>query len=370
MRVLHLTTHTNIGGITVYIKRLVRPLQQLGTETWVLSSGGEKTEAMHTEGAHVLELPIKTKNIFHPKLWLALPRLVTILKHNKIDLIHAHTRVTQVWGAVASRLTGIPLVTTCHGFYKPKLGRKLFPCWGKKVVAISSMVSEHLAKDFNLPQDRIRLIYNAVNIPELEAEIAGKDSAKIKKAYGFSPEDPVVGIIARMVNDKGHDSLIRAVPFLKKRFPNIRILLVGEGKFKPELERITAELKLENHVRFCGNVPDITEPLAAMDVFTLPATWREGFGLSLIEAMACRKPVVVTNVWSLNTLIQDRETGLIVEPKQAEALANGLAELIADKTLREKVGQAGYAMVWKEFSIDRMAAEMNGLYKEVVPGKS
>ncbi|MCM8776053.1 MAG: glycosyltransferase, partial [Candidatus Omnitrophica bacterium] len=103
--------------------------------------------------------------------------------------------------------------------------------------------------------------------------------------------------------------------------PAVRLLIVGDGREKDTLKKLIGELSLEDRIVFTGNLSDVSKPLAAMDVFALPATWREGFGLSIIEAMACRKPVIVTNIWALNSLVQNYETGILVEPRNVKELA-------------------------------------------------
>ncbi len=366
MRVLHLTTHLNIGGITTYIERLIIPFKSIRIETFVFSSGGERSDAMNQKGAVTFELPIRTKNELHPKLWKALPALLRIIRENKIDILHAHTRITQVLAVIAGKCAGIPVATTCHGFYKKRLGRRLFPAWGDCAIGISQSVSDQLARDFHVPDDKVKTIYNAVDLDDLDAAYRRHDPDQVRSEYGFRPQDQVVGIVARLVEDKGHEYLIRAVPLLQKEFPNIKILVVGDGRYRLHLEQQVTEMDLKSQIIFCGNVGDITKPLSAINVFALPATWREGFGLSIVEAMACYKPTIVTNIWSLNMLIQDGVTGLMVEPKKIEPLAEAIASLLRDPEKTCAMTQRARKMVEELFSISRMAQEIHEVYKSLV----
>lgn len=366
MRVLHLNTHLNTGGITTYILKLVGPLKKVGVETLVLSSGGSCSDFFRDAGAVTFELSIKTKSELDPRLLVALPRLLRIIRENKIDILHAHTRITQVMAAGAGWIAKIPVVTTCHGFYKRRLGRLLFPAWGKRTIAISQGVAKHLVRDFHVPEEKIRTVNNGVNLEEMDRNYARHSSEIAKVFYGFGEKDPVVGIVARMVEDKGHEYLIRAIPNLQKQFPRIRALIVGDGRHRPVLEKLVKELKLQSQVVFTGNVTDVTQPLAAMDIFSLPATWREGFGLSIVEAMACHKPVIVSNIWSLNALIQDNETGILIEPKQIDPLVEAITRLLKNPEESQAMGSRARKMVEKSFSIDRMAREIHQVYAEVV----
>ena len=193
MKVLHLTTHLNVGGITTYILKLIKPLKTLGIETAVLSSGGECTPQFRERGAKIFELPIRTKNELHPKLYLNLPKIKKIIAEEKIDILHAHTRITQVMAYWLSKFFGIPVVTTCHGFYKTRLGRRILPAWGDLAIAISPSVGDSLFKDFFLALSKIRIVNNGVDIQEIDAAFATQNQFEAKVSYGFQAADPVVG---------------------------------------------------------------------------------------------------------------------------------------------------------------------------------
>ncbi len=365
MNVLHLTTHLNVGGITTYIYRLIKPLKKLGVETFVLSSGGNCSGEFTGHGAKTFELSIRTKNVLNPKIYFNLPAVKKIILENKIDLIHAHTRITQVMAFCLEKMTGVPFVTTCHGYYKRRIGRRLLPAWGKCAIAISDGVAEHLTRDFGLSESRVRLISNAVDLEELQSSFARHNAHDAKLSYGFKPGDPVIGSIGRLVADKGHEYLIRAVPLLIPEFPSLRVLIVGDGPFRDELKELVRHLHLESHVVFTGSLKDITQALAATDIFAFPATWREGFGLSIVEAMACGKPVIVSNIWSLNTLIQDGVTGILIPPKAIEPITAAIKRLLNNKEERTRMSETGKAMVEKLFSIHRMAREIHDLYGKI-----
>ncbi len=366
MRVLHLTTHLNIGGITTYILKLVPHFKKRGIETYVLSGGGTCSELFREKGARVLELPIKTKSELSPKIYLSLPALFKIIREEKIDIIHAHTRVTQVMAGFARVFLGTPVVTTCHGYYKRRLGRKIFPLWGHQTIAISQGVADHLLQDFKLAPDRVVMVNNGVDFEDLDACHAEMPGDAAKESYGFSASDPVLGIVARIVEDKGHEYLIRALAMLKPSFPTIRALIVGDGRHAGYLKKLTAELGLEKNIIFTGNVEDISRPVSAMDIFALPAIWREGFGLSIVEAMAFRKPVIVSNIWALNSLIENNVTGILIEPKQVEPLAGAVRFLLENPKEAQRIGNTAREMAQKSFTVGRMADEIRQVYEKVL----
>ncbi len=366
-RVLHLTTHLNIGGITSYIKLVTHEMKKMDYQFYVGSSGGTQEPYLEENGVKSIRLNIKTKSELSPKVYLSIAPLIHVIRKEKIDLIHAHTRVTQVLAWWVKRLTGIPYITTCHGFYKTRFGRRLMPAWGDRVIAISNPVADSLIRDFKVNPKKVTTIFNAIDIDELSERFNQKNRNKIRAELGLSPDCKVLGIVARIVEDKGHEYFLRAAQKLVlESFPSLKILIVGEGPFMKRARTLVKQLNLESAVIFLGNIQDVTYALVVIDVFILPAIWREGFGLSIIEAMAVSKPVIVTNIWSLNELITNRVNGLLVEPRDVDGLAMAIQELLSDERLRESVAQNGSKMVKKEFSIPQMASRVGQIYEAVV----
>ena len=368
MKILHLTTHLNRGGISKYILSVGIDFVKKGHEVFVCSSGGEMDEEFKVAGIKQKILPIKTKSELNPKLYWFLPNVIRWVREQKIDVIHAHTRITQVIADWVFHLTRIPYVTTAHGFYKRRLGRRLLPAWGLRTIAISEAVGADLHETHRLTANQIRVIYNGLDLIELVNNFLKYQPRKVREEYCFSEHDYVGGIIARLVPDKGHEFLIRALKSLENEFPHLRLLIIGDGKHRSYLENLSNKLGLTDRIYFTGNLKDVAKPLAAIDLFVLPAVWREGFGLSIVEAMACQKPVVVTNIWALNTLIQNRVNGILVEPRDTEDLARAIRLFITDLALSKKIGIAGQETAHVRFSIDRMVQELETVYEEVLNG--
>lgn len=366
MKILHLTTHLNRGGISIYILTVGAGLRAKGHEIFVVSAGGEMEQEFQESGLHVKNFEIQTKSELSPKIYRALPHLVRWIKEEKIELIHAHTRVTQVAAFWIHCLTGIPFVTTAHGFYKRRLGRRILPAWGERVIAISDAVGTDLRELHRVPLDRVKVIYNGLDLQGLLHRFSSYNPVTVRNEYGIPLDSPVVGVTARLVPDKGHEYLIRAVKALESDIFNLKLLIVGDGRYRNELEILVRRLELENRVVFTGNIQDVSKPLAAMDVFVLPAVWREGFGLSIAEAMTCQKPVIVTNIWALNTLIQDRANGVLVEPRNVEQLADAIRFMLKNRDFRETIGKTGQKTAQERFSLDRMVHELESVYEEVL----
>ena len=163
MRVLFLTTHLNTGGITSYLLTLSKGLIKKGHHVHIAASGGNREEDFRNLGASVLNLDIKTKSELNPKIYLALRSLKKYTIEQKIDVIHSHTRVTQVMGRLLQKTTGRAFVSTCHGFFKPKFSRRIFPCWGDGVIAISPAVKDHLINDFHVAKEKVFVVENGLD---------------------------------------------------------------------------------------------------------------------------------------------------------------------------------------------------------------
>lgn len=366
MKILHLTTHLNTGGITSYILGVGEAMAKDGHEISVLSSGGEKEPVYEAAGIKVYSFLPKTKNVLNLRLWASLPRLARLIKEKRFDLLHAHTRVTQVLASAASRLTGTPMITTAHGYYKPRFGRRLFGGWGTRVVAISQLVAEELEKSHKLPPSKIRVIFNAIDVPKFKARLLEKDPSALRKSLNLGEKTFVIGCISRLVKDKGHDVLIRAVAELKKKNNDVALLIVGEGRERKSLETLARKLGIQKNVFICPSEPDVTRILSIIDVFAHPATFREGFGLAMLEAMIAKVPIVASNIWAIHSIIRDRVNGFLVEPKNVKQLAETLQYVKDHPDLAESFAQNAYQMASQSYSMDRMARELETVYAEAV----
>lgn len=364
LKILHLATHFNVGGIASYILLLGAGMVGRGHEVWVATSGGNLTQEAQDRGLRCVQFPIRTKNEFHPKLFWALPGLVRLVKKEKFDLIHAHTRVAQVLANFISKLSGIPYITTAHGFYKRRLSRRIFPAWGKRVVAVSALVAEELEKTHKVPKAKVRIVPNAMDVEAFQAKLRRKDPVALRHQFGIENGAFVIGNISRLVGDKGHAYLVEAAARFFKKHKNIFLLIIGDGRERPRLEKLIKKRGLQNHTRLVASTLDVTEPLSVFDAFVHPATFREGFGLSMIEAMVAGIPVVATDIWAVNSIIRNRVNGFLVKPKSAEEIAEALSFILENPQTTSAIAENGRALVKQSYSIERLLDEMETVYTE------
>jgi len=363
MKVLLITTHLNIGGISSYLLSLSKGLKAKGHEVYLASSGGEMVEQFKKEGISYIPIPIKTKAEISPKILLSLFQLTKIVREEEIDVIHANTRVTQVLACLLSKSMHKPFVSTCHGFFKKRLFRRLFPCWGKKVIAISESVRDHLIQDFHREEKNIKVIHNGIDIEKFKPQSHKATKSQMKEKLGLK-DAPVVGIVARLSDVKGHIYLIEAMKTVLEKVPTAQLLIVGSGKMQNELLNLTASFKIEKSVKFIPSVSDTKEVLSAMDIFVMPSL-NEGLGLGLMEAMASGLAVVGSYVGGIKTLIQDGHTGILVRPKQVKELSDAIILLLLDEEKRRCLGNNAQIFIGSNFSIEKMAEETAWVYEVV-----
>ncbi len=366
MKILHITSHLNVGGITRYVLSLCQGLVQRGHDVTLASDGGSLQYQAEEMGMTYRVLPLHTSAEFSPQIFWASRRLAKQLQQEPVDVIHAHTRVAQVMADRVSRQLRIPYVTTWHGIYKRRIGRILWPCAGKKTIAISGLVEEHLIKDFHLPKEQVRRVYNGINVNHyaVEPDLSILDGCR--KQWGISKGEPVVGGIGRLAAGrvKGFDSLLVAVYLLKKKIPKIRVLIVGDGPRRPFLEDVVRRLKIQDQVCFVGSSSDVRIPLSIMDIFVFTSRWPEAFGLTVVEAMAAGKPVVATRVGAVPEIIRHGVDGWIIPSDDPAAIADSVTQLLNDKELAGKLGRQGRERVHQMFSLERMVKQIEEVYRE------
>ncbi len=361
MNILYLTNHLNTGGITSYLYTLSKSFLAQGHRVYILSSGGNLVEKFESIGVRHFDFGFRLKSDADLRIYWQMPHLKA-LKDLDITVIHSQTRATQILAErYASRLKA-PHVSTCHGFFKRKIARMLFPCWGKQVVAISRAVEQHLIRDFQVDPSQVVLIPNGIDISEFVLPTQEvKDTVRAKYQVKGAP---VIGIIARLSDVKGHPDLIRAFKILLPQFPDAQLHLIGEGPEEDNLRRLVESLALTNHVVFSKIVNRTVEILPMLDVFVMPSL-QEGLGLSVLEAQAMGLPVVATRVGGLPDIVEDRRTGILVEPRNPKALSEAICEVLRNPVRAWDMGRAARMFVEKKYSSAQMFRLTYGLYQRV-----
>ena len=367
MNILLLSNHLNTGGITSYLLSLSKGLKNAGHRVYLASSGGNCVTKFTEQGIIFIPIPVRTKAEFNP--FALIPSALILRSHCRekgIEIIHANTRVTQVLARCVSAMTGIPFVTTCHGFFKNRISRRLLPCWGSQVIAISESVRGHCIDDLGLADSLVSVVYSGIDFETLRLPCpAGRQELREKYSPGLA--GPLVSVVARLSAEKGHEYLIRAMKAASARVPGIRLLIVGEGKTEPALKSLVSELGLDKTVGFVPVVSSIREIYYISDICVLPSV-QEGLGLGLMEAMAWGKPVIGSAVGGIKNLIRDGENGLLVRPADPDALAAAIIDLLERPDRAATMGNNARLFIEKQFPLEKMVSGTVEVYARCLKG--
>ena len=226
-------------------------------------------------------------------------------------------------------------------------------------IAVSSEVKQAMVQDIGSIGDKITVVPNGVDVRRY---LPDADKRKQRKKLGLDSEARIISVVATFKEQKGHRYLIEAVPSLKNRFPDLLILLIGDGELKQELENLTNQSDLSDTIKFLGARGDIPDLLSASDLFVLPSLW-EGLPMALVEAMASGLPIVATEVSGSKQAILPGKTGLLVEPGNALELEKAIAQMLDEPELGRQMGAAARLRADEDFSAERQARDHLKLYQ-------
>lgn len=381
---------TPTGGAEVYSLNLRGALREAGHEAMLFASsvGPEELRKADYEcwgsSQKIINRILQTCNP------VAAFRLKKVLKIFKPDIVHLNIFLTQLSPSILMMLGRIPVVYTVH-WYKvicPK-GTKLLPdhtlctnragkvCFQKKCLPRHlwwiDMLQLQLLKhyfhriDFVIANSRItggRLAADGINPDQMIYYFVQNSALEPKTLTGR----PTVCFVARLVSVKGGEVLIRAMKNLLQRIPEARLLIAGEGPDKNILQQCVRELNLTECVEFLGYVPN--EDLASLwrvaDVLAVPSLWEEPFGIVAAEALAAGVPVVATRGGGLEEILEDQRSGYLVDPGNAEQLAEKLYDILRDRSAAEQMGRYGWEVMRNRFNLKLHLDELLAVYEKVL----
>jgi len=360
MNILQILPELKSGGVERGTVDFAKYLHQKGHKSVVVSSGGPLVGDLATAGVTHYSLPVHKKSVF--AIVQSVRTLAKIVTLEKIDILHARSRVPALVAFFVSRKTHVPFVTTCHGFYSRHFFSR-FMGWGKLVIVGSHVIGKRMRDDFRVPHNKIRLIPRGVNLEEFKLRQASADPKK---------SEIVVGMIGRLTSIKGHPLFLKAMAGVTRVFPNVKIQIIGDApkpQYKEELSMLTRRLGLSHCVEFLGTRYDIPELLSQMSVLVVPSVGEEAFGRVVIEAGACGVPVVATRIGGLVDIIEHEKEGLLAPPDDPRILAEAIIRLLKDRALAKRYASALRQKVEKEFSSELMFQKTLEVYQEALTQK-
>ncbi|MCG3176228.1 MAG: D-inositol-3-phosphate glycosyltransferase [Candidatus Omnitrophica bacterium] len=358
MIILQILPELRSGGVERGTVDLARYLVRNGHTAIVVSAGGPLVNDLTTAGVKHYRLPVHAKSPL--SIWRSVRTLTKIVQLEKVDVMHARSRVPALVAFFVSRRTQVPFITTCHGFYSKHLLSRVMG-WGKLVIAASHIIGKRMRDDFNVPHEKIRLIHRGVNLEEFTLRQPPPADAPV-----------VIGMVGRLTPIKGHPLFLKAMARVARVYPNIRIRIIGDSpkpQYKEDLVSLTRQLGLSACTEFMGTRYDIPKLLTEMTVLAAPSVGEEAFGRVAIEAGACGVPVVATRMGGLLDIIEDGKDGLLVPPDDPTVLADAVLRLIKDRELADRLAASLRAKVEREFSLDLMFSRTVEVYRETLARK-
>jgi glycosyltransferase involved in cell wall biosynthesis len=372
VRVLHVQKVAGIGGSERHLLSLLPSLAREGVDVRMLVAETDDANPF-TEALGARDIPVRAV----PAGWHLNPALVTALARElrayRPDVVHTHLVHADVHGQLAmaaGNAVRVSSVHSTHGFYRRepfRTGARLAARYAGAVIAISEHVRRYLEELRLARPEQIHVVPYGIDASHWRLE--GPDRLRARQRLGLSPRDVGVGIAARLIPGKGHALLLEALAAARRESHTLRLLVAGRGPLRAELER-DAQRLAPGAVTFVGFADDVREFMNACDVIVFPTepALGEGFGLAALEAMASGRPVVATEVASLPEVVTSGETGLLVEPRSADALAAALLTLAGDAGLRERLGARGHERARTTFSLERMVERTLAVYRDALRG--
>lgn len=291
-------------------------------------------------------------------------RLWKAMRAFKPDVVHTHHLYELIYAWPGALFTGARIIHTEHEFYslmKPNASfrLRLLSLFCRAVTGVNVETAAFLKEKVGIPSRKVYTVVNGINLERFGR--CRPDRASL----GLNENDLIVGIIARLSQVKDHPMLLRAFRMVAEKLPQARLLIIGDGPIRQQLEQLAGEFGLGKMVRFLGTRSDIPELLSCMDIVVLSSK-EEGLPLSILEAMAAAKPVVATDVGGVSTVVRPGETGLLVPAGDNEAMASALLSLLETPEKASQMGRNGRRLIEQNYDLEKTLSEYISLYETAV----
>jgi len=366
-RILFLAKYLDSGGVTTHMMTLAQALQAKGWQVGLISGGTygsheQGVEWFESHGIQHFRLDYNTRNPI--RLLAAAVETLKVVRQFKPDLLHVHWRITSAYAQLSKIVLRVPFVTTIHLLdIGSSRAHKLFSFWGSRSIAISSECREYLITDFQIAPEKIDTVYNGADEKYFRPATS---TEKLAARTKFKIQDQTIALclVGRLEPVKGHQLLLEAVAPLVDAGHDLVLLFAGVGGMRTEIEQSVERLGLSARVHFLGHI-DSREVYWASDIMALPS-YKEGFPLSVVEAMLCEMACVRTNTSGANDVFGDGQSGVIVPIGDVVALRESILQLIVESPKRQRIGQTAHARALDLFTSSQMVEKTLATYRQVL----
>jgi len=363
MHIIHTEASQGWGGQEIRILTESLGMLDRGHQVTILTPPKARIyEAARREGIPVVAMPLEKKR----------PRGIRALQEwlgsHRPDIVNTHSSIDSWLMALTQPLKHrFPVVRTRH--ISAPLPRSLATRWlylkaADRVVTTGESLRRKIVESLNANPAHFVSVPTGIDLDRYSRRHSASKS-KMRVELGVSEDALLICIAATIRSWKGHSYLLEAFDLLAADYPDLRLLVVGDGPMRPAIEQQAAELKFADRVHFTGHSERVEDMLAAADIFALPSWANEGVPQAIMQAMAMELPVVSTPIGAIDELLVDNKTGLMVRPKDAHSLSDGLRKLIVDPDLRKRFGQAARERVVRYFSSHIMIDSMEQVFLQL-----
>ncbi len=374
IRIAYIMASDVRAGVEEHVLSLVAKLNRKKFEPFVVAPP-RLIEALGEDltNLDVTVLPLSVGGLLDVKNRLAFRR---ILRENRIDIVNTHMFLASMKYTPVAFLTQVPVrIETSHGVDKWRLDGgwikrnsfivdRWFAKMQTKILAVSHGCEKGLIEIKGIHPDKIAVVQNGRSLEAFDPVQCGDARQRIRKAHGISQDEFIFGVMARLEPQKGHEYLLEAVAKITERRRDFRVLLVGDGDRREELQSMADRLGIRDRFIFAGFQSDVVGYYATMDVKVLPSLY-EGLPLCVIEAMAMEKPVIATDVDGTPEVVQHERNGFLVPPRDSAALADAMEYALNHREEILAMGGEGRRWASERFSLERQIEETEALYERL-----
>lgn len=299
--------------------------------------------------------------------------LVRYVRRNGIDIVHCTEKPRDaIYGSIIARLGGARCVVHLHVTAEPWIRAGVRRAMGRasRLIGVSRFVADSIVT-LGYEPEKVRTLLNGLELADwVDHDV---DVTKVREEFSVPPDAPLLSSASRLYRKKGQHLILMALPEVKRHFPEVRLLVIGEDDTRPmegasfsdELRQLADELDLRDNVIFTGWRSDVRDLMTASDIYVMPS-FEEPFGMVFTEAMALRRPVVALDNGGTREVVENGKSGLLSEPGAIDELAANIVRLLGDEVLRREMGEVGHDRVMSYLNSVRMADEMATIYDEML----
>ena len=356
------------GGERVFLQ-LAKGLKDRFEIVVAAVPGGEFEQSIRQLGTSFYAVDLGRRFSLKPVL-----QIRDIILSHRVSLLHSQGVRADFFARIAGKITGVrhivcTIAMPVEGFDVGPLRKKTYQFfdrlterWVARFIVVSDSLKRTLIEGRGIPAQRVVRIYNGIELDQYRPVL---EQVNVRNQWGIPQEVSLIGAIGRMVWQKGFEYLIECIPEIVRTYPDTKILIVGDGPLLDGLKALSGRLGVEKNIIFTGFQSDIKEILSAFDLLVVPSLL-EGFPMVTLEAMAMAKPIIATNIDGITEQITNEENGILVPPRDPDALAKAVIRVLADKEGGKTMGLAAREKVEQEFSVEKMVAETEKIYMSLL----